>query len=116
MDNEKRLKIIERASQMVAPGVFWSNIVVVISFLPVFLLTGMEGRLFHPLAWTKTFILIVDAFVSITLTPVLISFFLKGKLRPESKNPVARILEKIYTPILRWCLKRRLWIIIFNVL
>lgn len=116
MDNEKRLKIIERASQMVAPGVFWSNIVVVISFLPVFLLTGMEGKLFHPLAWTKTFILIVDAFVSITLTPVLISFFLKGKLRPDKKNPVTRVLVTIYAPILKWCLKKRVWILVFNVL
>jgi Cu(I)/Ag(I) efflux system membrane protein CusA/SilA len=101
---------------VVAPGVFWSTIVVVISFLPVFLLTGMEGKLFHPLAFTKTFILLVDAFLSITLTPVLISFFLRGKLRSERKNPVTRILEKIYTPILTFCLKRRTLVIIFSLL
>ena len=88
MDKKERLKIIEKASKQVGPGVFYSTIVVITSFLPVFLLTGIEGKLFHPLAWTKTFILIIDAFLAITLAPVLISFFLKGNLKPESANPV----------------------------
>jgi len=73
----------------------------------VFLLTGMEGKLFSPLAWTKTFILLIDAFLAITLTPVLISFFLKGRLKPESANPITRTLERIYTPILKSCLRWR---------
>lgn len=107
MNKEERLKIIEKASHQVGPGVFYSTIVVVVSFLPVFLLTGMEGKMFHPLAWTKTFILLVDAFLAISLAPVLISFFLKGKLKPEHKNPITRTLEKIYTPILKLCLKWR---------
>jgi len=107
MNKEERLKIIEKASQQVGPGVFYSTIVVVVSFLPVFLLTSMEGKMFHPLAWTKTFILLVDAVLAITLAPVLISFFLKGKLKPEHKNPITRTLEKIYTPILKLCLKWR---------
>ena len=89
------------------PGVFYSTIIVVASFLPVFLLTGMEGKLFSPLAWTKSFILIVDAFLAITLTPVLISFLLKGKLKPEHKNPVNQKLESIYTPIFNFCLRWR---------
>src|SRR6187431_688116 len=101
----ERLKIIENASKQVGPGVFNSTIIVIASFLPVFLLTGMEGKLFSPLAYTKSFILIVDAFLAITLTPVLISFLLKGKLKPESANPITRTLEKIYTPILDWCLR-----------
>ncbi len=104
---EERDVIIEKASQQVGPGVFYSTIIVVTSFLPVFLLTGMEGKLFQPLAWTKTFILLIDAFLAITLTPVLISFFLKGKLKPESANPITRTLEKFYTPILKWCLRWR---------
>ncbi|MEI6765305.1 MAG: efflux RND transporter permease subunit [Bacteroidota bacterium] len=104
MNKEERIKIIEKSSHQVGPGVFYSTIVVVVSFLPVFLLTGMEGKLFHPLAWTKTLILLVDAVVAITLAPVLISFFLKGKLKPEHKNPITRTLEKIYTPILKFCL------------
>ncbi len=88
----------------------------VFSFLPVFLLTGMEGKLFHPLAWTKTFILLIDAFLAITLTPVLISFFLNGRLKPESANPITRTLEKIYTPILKWCLKWRKTTIAVNII
>ena len=98
----ERMAIIMKASKQVGPGVFYSTIIVVASFLPVFLLTGMEGKLFSPLAWTKSFILIVDAFLAITLTPVLISFLLKGKLRPEGKNPITRILEKIYTGVNTW--------------
>ena len=112
----ERLDIIENASKQVGPGVFYSTIIVIASFLPVFLLTGMEGKLFSPLAWTKSFILIVDAFLAITLTPVLISFFLKGKLRLEGKNPVTKVLEKIYTPILRFCLNWRKTIIGINLL
>ncbi len=103
----ERMEIIEKASQQVGPGVFYSTIIVVASFLPVFLLTGMEGKLFQPLAWTKTFILLIDAFLAITLTPVLISFFLRGKLKPESANPITRTLEKLYTPVLKWCLRWR---------
>ncbi len=104
---EERMSIIQKSSKQVGPGVFYSTIIVVTSFLPVFLLTGMEGKLFQPLAWTKTFILLIDAFLAITLTPVLISFLLKGKLKPESANPITRTLEKIYTPILKTCLRWR---------
>ncbi|HQZ75407.1 MAG TPA: efflux RND transporter permease subunit [Chitinophagaceae bacterium] len=107
LTSEEKMDIIEKSSKQVGPGVFYSTIIVVASFLPVFLLTGMEGKLFHPLAWTKTFILLIDAFLAITLTPVLISFFLNGRLKPESANPITRTLERIYTPILKWCLKWR---------
>jgi Cu(I)/Ag(I) efflux system membrane protein CusA/SilA len=115
MKKEDRLKLIERSSQQVGPGVFYSTIIVVASFLPVFLLTGMEGKLFHPLAWTKTFILLVDAFLAITLTPVLISFFMKGKLKPESANPLTGFLERLYTPILEFCLRWRKTILAINL-
>lgn len=116
MEKKERLKIIEESSKQVGPGVFYSTIVVITSFLPVFLLTGIEGKLFHPLAWTKTFILIIDAFLAITLSPVLISFFLKGKLKPESANPVTRLLEKIYTPIITWCLHWRKTVLTINII
>ena len=111
----ERMEIIERSSKQVGPGVFYSTIIVVTSFLPVFLLTGMEGKLFSPLAWTKTFILLIDAFLAITLAPVLISFLLKGRLKPESANPITRTLEKIYTPILKWCLRWRKTVIGINI-
>ncbi|MFN5443247.1 MAG: efflux RND transporter permease subunit [Crocinitomicaceae bacterium] len=116
LDKKERLKIIEESSKQVGPGVFFSTLVVIASFLPVFLLTGMEGKLFAPLAWTKTFILLVDAVLAITLAPVLISFFLKGKLKPESQNPITKFLEKIYTPILTWCLKWRKTTIGINII
>ncbi len=113
---EERMAIIEKSSKQVGPGVFYSTIIVVTSFLPVFLLTGMEGKLFHPLAWTKTFILLVDAVLAITLAPVLISFFLKGRLQPESANPITSVLEKIYTPILNLCLKFRKTTLFLNLI
>src|SRR4029079_19046664 len=116
MDNKERLKIIEKSSKQVGPGVFYSTIVVITSFLPVFLLTGMERKLFHPLAWTKTFILIIDAFLAISLAPVMIYFFLKGKLKPESANPITRTLEKIYTPIISWCLHWRKTVLGLNII
>ena len=112
----ERMEIIKKSSKQVGPGVFYSTIIVVTSFLPVFLLTGMEGKLFSPLAWTKTFILLIDAVLAITLTPVLISFLLKGKLKPESSNPITSRLEKIYTPILKLCLRWRKTTIAINVL
>lgn len=116
VSDEEKLKIIEASSKLVGPGVFYSTIIVIASFLPVFLLTGMEGKLFSPLAYTKSFILIVDAFFAITLTPVLITFFLKGKLRPEEKNPINKGLETIYTPVLRFCLKWRKSVLAVNII
>ena len=113
---EETMSIIEKSSKQVGPGVFYSTIIVVASFLPVFLLTGMEGKLFHPLAWTKTFILLIDAVLAITLTPVLISFLLKGRLKPESANPITRTLEKIYSPVLKFCLRWRKTTIAVNIL
>ncbi|CAN1532503.1 COG3696 Putative silver efflux pump [Spirosomataceae bacterium] len=115
LNEEERLSIIESSSKQVGPGVFYSTIIVVTSFLPVFMLTGMEGKLFHPLAWTKTFILLIDAFLAITLTPVLISFLLKGRLKPEESNPITSFLEKIYTPVLSLCLKWRKTTIAVNI-
>ena len=116
LSSEDKLKLIESSSKLVGPGVFYSTIIVITSFLPVFLLTGMEGKLFGPLAWTKSFILIVDAFLAITLVPVLISFLLKGKLRPENKNPINKKLESIYTPILIFCLKWRKTVLGINII
>ena len=72
----ERMRLIEKASIQVSRGVFFSTIIIITSFLPVFLLTGQEGKLFHPLAFTKTFIMIVDALLVLTLAPVLISFFI----------------------------------------
>ncbi|MBU2045489.1 MAG: efflux RND transporter permease subunit [Bacteroidetes bacterium] len=107
LDEKERLSIIERACQQVSRGVFYSTIIIITSFLPVFLLTGQEGKLFHPLAYTKTFILLVDAILVVTLAPVMISFFMKGRFRSDNHNPINRFLERIYEPLIRKCLKYR---------
>lgn len=112
---EERLAVIEKSSKQVSRGVFYSTIIIITSFLPVFMLTGQEGKLFHPLAYTKTFIMIVDAVLVVTLAPVLISFFMKGKFKDEHSNPVNRILEKVYEPIIRWCMKWRKTTIGINI-
>ena len=112
----ERMRLIEKASIQVSRGVFFSTIIIITSFLPVFLLTGQEGKLFHPLAFTKTFIMIVDALLVLTLAPVLISFFMKGRFRPETKNPVNRILEKIYEPVIRTCIKWRKTTLAVNII
>lgn len=114
--DDVRMQIIERSSKQVSRGVFFSTVIIITSFLPVFLLTGQEGKLFHPLAYTKTFIMIVDAILVITLAPVLISFFMKGRFRPESANPINRGLERVYEPLIRACLKWRKTTIAVNVI
>ncbi len=111
-----RIRIIESSCKQVSRGVFFSTVIIITSFLPVFMLTGQEGKLFHPLAYTKTFIMIVDAVLVITLAPVLISFFMKGRFRPESSNPLNRVLEKIYEPLIRGCIKWRKTTIGINIL
>ena len=114
--DDVRMDIIERSSKQVSRGVFFSTVIIIASFLPVFLLTGQEGKLFGPLAFTKTFIMIVDALLVITLAPVLISFFMKGRFRPESTNPINRVLEKIYEPVIRMCIKWRKTTIVVNII
>src|SRR5882757_2676605 len=113
---EEREAIIEKSSKQVSRGVFYSTVIIVTSFLPVFMLTGQEGKLFHPLAYTKTFILIVDAFLVITLAPVMISLFMRGKFKNEKANPLTRTLENIYEPIIRVCMKWRKTTIGINLL
>ena len=103
----ERMNIIERACKQVSRGVFFSTVIIITSFLPVFLLTGEEGKLFHPLAYTKTFIMAIDAILVITLAPVLLSFFMRGKFRTVHANPVNRFLEKVYEPVIRGCIKWR---------
>jgi Cu(I)/Ag(I) efflux system membrane protein CusA/SilA len=116
ISEEDRLEVITKSSKQVSRGVFFATVIIITSFLPVFMLTGQEGKLFHPLAYTKTFIMIVDAFLVITLAPVLISFFMKGKFKPDSANPVNRVLERIYEPVIRTVLKWRKTTIAINLI
>jgi Cu(I)/Ag(I) efflux system membrane protein CusA/SilA len=111
-----RMNIIERSCKQVSRGVFFSTIIIITSFLPVFMLTGQEGKLFGPLAYTKSFIMVVDAILVVTLAPVLISLFMKGRFLPEKSNPVNRFLEKLYEPVIRGCIRWRKTTIGINIL
>lgn len=95
-----RLQLISDSCREVGPALFFSLLIITVSFLPVFTLESQEGRLFHPLAFTKTFAMAGGAFLSITLVPVLMLLFIRGKIIPEQKNPINRFLIAIYRPII----------------
>ncbi|MNS19627.1 Cation efflux system protein CusA [compost metagenome] len=105
VSNEEREKKIEASSKLIGKAVFNSILITLVSFSPILFLTGQENKLFSPLVWTKTFAMIGSAFVVIFLVPVLMTLFLKGEVRPESKHPVSRFFLWMYNPIIRWCLK-----------
>jgi len=112
---QERRSILIKSAQQVGPALFYSLIIIVVSFLPVFLLEAQEGRMFRPLAWTKTLSLVFSSLLSITLVPALMPFCLRGKLRKESQNPAARITQAIYLPILRWSLKHWVVVVLINL-
>jgi Cu(I)/Ag(I) efflux system membrane protein CusA/SilA len=95
------------ATKMVGRPIFSSIAIIILAFVPVFALTGQEGKLFHPLAFTKTFAMIGAAFMAVTLVPVLCTYFLGGKLHDEDWNPIMRFLRRIYKPALIWALQHR---------
>ena len=100
-----RTRILLSAAKQVAPAIFFSLLIIVVSFLPVFLLEAQEGRMFRPLAWTKTLAVGFSSLLAITLVPALMPLFIRGRLRPESRNPISRITQAIYLPVLRLCLR-----------
>src|SRR6202048_3145760 len=101
----QRRKILLDAAKQVGPAIFFSLVIIVVSFLPVFLLEAQEGRMFRPLAWTKTLAVGFSSVLAITLVPVLMILFIRGKLIPESRNPISRITQALYLPVLRLCLR-----------
>ena len=111
----ERRRILVHAAQQVGPALFYSLVIIVVSFLPVFLLEAQEGRMFRPLAWTKTLVLVFSSLLSITLVPALMPFCLRGKLKPESQNPAARFTQALYLPVLRWCLRHWKLVIALNL-
>jgi len=90
INDENRWQIIAKAASEVGPALFFSLVIITLSFLPVFTLEAQEGRLFSPLAYTKTFAMAGAALLSITLVPVLMGYFIRGNIRPESENPINR--------------------------
>ncbi len=103
----QRLEAIRVACQQVGRPIFFALVLIIVSFLPVFALSGQEGRLFTPLAFTKTFAMVAGAALSITLVPVLIALLLSGRIRHEQSSPVNRFFIAIYAPLLRFCLRFR---------
>jgi copper/silver efflux system protein len=113
----ERQRILLSAAKQVGRPIFFSLIIIVVSFLPVFLLESQEGRMFRPLAYTKSFAIAFSSVLAITVVPVLMVLFIRGKrLRPEEDNPISRFFQTIYLPVIRWCLRHRALTIVANVI
>ncbi|MBG0792680.1 efflux RND transporter permease subunit [Methylocystis sp. H62] len=105
--NKRRVEIIIDAATEVGPALFFSLLIITVSFLPIFTLEAQEGRLFSPLAFTKTFAMAASALLSVTLVPALMVVFVRGKIVPEARNPINRALIWLYRPIIRLVLKAK---------
>ena len=113
----QRQQILLAAAKQVGRPIFFSLIIIVVSFLPVFLLESQEGRMFRPLAYTKSFAISFSSVLAITVVPVLMVLFIRGKrLRPEEDNPISRFFQTIYLPVIQWCLRHRALTIAANVI
>jgi Cu(I)/Ag(I) efflux system membrane protein CusA/SilA len=108
--NDRRLvwETVLESTKLVGRPVFFSMAIIILAFVPVFSLTGQEGKLFHPLAFTKTFAMVGATLIAVTLVPVLCTYLLGGKFHSEQSNPVMRALQSIYRPALLWALRHRI--------
>ncbi len=114
--DDNRWEVMSQAATEVGPPLFFSLLIITLSFLPVFTLEAQEGRLFAPLAYTKTFAMAAAAGLSVTLVPVLMGYFIRGHITPEHKNPVNRLLIALYRPVIRLVLKMPRVLILVTVL
>ena len=105
--DKPRVQILIEAANEVGPALFFSLLIITVSFLPIFTLESQEGRLFGPLAFTKTFAMAAAAFLSVTLVPALMVIFVRGRIIPEHRNPINRLLIRVYRPVIRWVLKAK---------
>ena len=112
---ELRTRIIIDAAKEVGPSLFFSLLVVTVAFLPIFTLQAQAGRLFTPLAYTKTFSMLFSSFLAITLTPMLMTIFIRGKIRSEENNPISRFLHWIYEPVVGFVLRFKMFVIVAGV-
>jgi Cu(I)/Ag(I) efflux system membrane protein CusA/SilA len=103
-------QLILESAKEVGPSIFYSLLVITISFLPVFTLEQQEGRLFKPLAFTKTYAMGAAAILAVTIVPVLLGYFVRGKMKKEENNPITRFLVKIYHPVVDFVMNRRWWV------
>lgn len=111
-----RHKLLAEAAREVTPAIFFSLLIIAVAFLPVFGLTGQAGRLFKPLAFTKTFVMLAAALLSITFAPALRDFLIRGKIFPESRHPVSRFLIRLYKPFVYVALRRPISTVAIGVL
>jgi Cu(I)/Ag(I) efflux system membrane protein CusA/SilA len=111
-----RTDVIIEAAKEVGPSLFFSLLVITVGFLPVFTLQSQAGRLFKPLAYTKTFAMLFSSFLAVTLTPVLMTLFIRGKIRPEEKNPISVALHRIYEPVAHLAIRFRKTVIIVAII
>ena len=110
-----RWRIVGESAREVGPAIFVSLAIITVSFIPVFALQAQEGRLFHPLAWTKTLAMGAAAILSLTLVPVLMGFLVRGKVRPEQANPVNRVLMRVYRPLIALVLRYRRSVVVGSI-
>jgi Cu(I)/Ag(I) efflux system membrane protein CusA/SilA len=113
---QDRLDVIIEAAKEVGPSLFFSLLVITVGFLPVFTLQAQAGRLFKPLAYTKTFAMLFSSFLAVTLTPVLMTLFIRGKIRPEERNPISIVLHRLYEPVAHLALRFKKTVIIAAIL
>ena len=111
-----RTEVIIEAAKEVGPSLFFSLLVITVGFLPVFTLQAQAGRLFKPLAYTKTFAMLFSSFLAVTLTPVLMTLFIRGKISPEEKNPISWLLHKLYEPVAHVALRFRKTVLILAMI
>tara|TARA_Y100000590_G_C15745701_1_gene1021895 strand:- start:1193 stop:4309 length:3117 start_codon:yes stop_codon:yes gene_type:complete len=111
-----RWKIAIESSKEVGPSLFFSLLIIAFSFFPIFALEAQEGRLFKPLAYTKTYAMLGGALLSITIVPILLGYLIRGKIRPEHENPIAKALLKIYHPMIKWLIRNPLKLFIGTLL
>ncbi|MDR2196313.1 MAG: CusA/CzcA family heavy metal efflux RND transporter [Gallionellaceae bacterium] len=104
---ERNWQAVKASAVEVGPALFFSLLIITVSFLPVLALTGQEQKLFAPLAWTKTYAMAASALLAITLMPVLMGYFIRGRIAAENANPLNRALHRAYRPLLDWALRHR---------
>jgi len=114
--SQDRWSLIIRSSKEVGPALFYSLLIITLSFIPVFTLQQQEGRLFKPLAFTKTYAMAGSALLAVTVVPVLMGIFIRGKIRSEEKHPLSRILIRMYRPVIHFILKHKVATILVAVL
>ncbi len=112
LDEPHRERVLINAAKQVGRPIFFSLLIILISFMPIFMLEAQEGRMFRPLAWTKTFAITFSSILAITIVPILMVLLIRGRnIRDEGHNPISRFFQWVYLPVIRWCLRHR-WLTI----